>query len=447
MKRMDRFCLGGETTEYPFWGMVLVAALMLVSPFVSDLIPYVAFVICLYRIVRYDAKVFATDYCVMAPMMSLMRTTGGMTLVVWLCLFAALWYLIRGGLKADSALVWLLLLLNYLVLRMQLNITDFVLCFGHMAMFYVVLLKQDEVSAQRSIKAFVISLLLSSIYALALRNTWQLRSIVGQEGEAIWGTGILRFQGLLADPNYYMTLLIVGLVLLCKLKDSGMIKTWFFIVAGIALIGFGALTASKTFLLVLLLLVGAYVLWQFWNKKVFRGIFISLIAVGVSGYLLFSENSPFAVVLERLLAAENVSGLTTGRTDVYGQYLKKIFETPLSALLGYGLGANGLHKDPHNLILEIAYYLGVVGLGAIVGYTICLFRQMKLLTDQYNKQNFFAKYLPILFVGVLYFTLQGMFQSVFYAELFLVLLALLLIKRSEEEIAVDVPEGDICSQS
>lgn len=65
----------------------------------------------------------------------------------------------------------------------------------------------------------------------------------------------------------------------------------------------------------------------------------------------------------------NLTEFTTGRFDIWKSYLKKIFDSPKSALFGYGVGAPFIgewqgRKDwqPHNTIIQGLYYVGIVGL-------------------------------------------------------------------------------------
>ena len=83
--------LTGGTTEYPAFSMLLVIALILLSPFVTAYLCYAAFLICIYRMLRYNAKVFAKDYCILLPMTQLFRTTDGMTFLIWLLCQLEVW--------------------------------------------------------------------------------------------------------------------------------------------------------------------------------------------------------------------------------------------------------------------------------------------------------------------------------------------------------------------
>lgn len=431
---MDRFANRlriGDSTEYPVLGITLCMALLLVSPFVSSLIPLGVFAICLFRVVMYDPRVFARDYCLLIPVSSLLRTSGGMSLLIWLCLFAMIWYFIRGELKGSVSLVLLLALFNYLIIRMQMNVSDFVLCFGHMGMLYVVMQWLDGETAERGLKGFFLSLLISSVYALLLRDSARIAAIIGAEGEAIFGTGIYRFMGLFKDPNYYMTLLVLALAMLFQMKNCGRIRLPLFLVYFLCFTICGILTYSKTFFLMFVLLCGIFVVWQFWNRKIFKGIIFTLIAAAGALYLIYSEDSPFAVVMTRLTTAEDLGALTTGRTDVYAMYWASITEDMGTFLFGHGLAAEGLRKDPHNIYLEILYYVGFVGIVLYLSFCVAIFGSTARKAVGFRQQNVIAKYLVITMMAIMYFALNGMFQVIFHSEFFLVLLALMIVKKSE----------------
>lgn len=419
----------GRTTEYPAFSMLVVMALILLSPFVSTYLCYVAFVICIYRMVRYDAKVFAADYCILLPVTQVFRMTGGMTFLIWLCLAAAVWYFLKGKIRAIASLVFLLVLLNYLITRMQMNISDFVLCFGQVFILYVLLPEQDLESSECATKAFCWSLIFTSIYALVFRHTYQLLAIRGQESVAIWGTSITRFSGLIKDPNYYMTMLIAGMAALCKLKETGRIQSlWFWGQIAVMTV-FGIMTYSKAFFLMYLLLGGVYIMWQFWNKKLFKGMAFTTLGIVVGAYILFSENSPFAVVLERLTSSSSLSDITTGRSDLFVRYWSVITENMGNFLFGLGLKAPMLGKGTHMLYLEICYYVGFVGLILMLGFFVSMALSLQNRNPEAKKQSMIAKYAVVFIVAVQYFSLQGMFQVLTYGVFFVALLTIGITPR------------------
>lgn len=423
--------VGVQTTPYPWLSMAAAMMLIYLTPFVSSLCSVLAFAICIYRLVRYDAKVFAADYCILIPVIQIFRISGGVSLFVYLCLLAAVWHTIRGGFRSESPYILLIVLLNFLVARMQLNISGFVLCFGQMYLLCVLLPKQDGASAERAVKLFLASMILSSAYALLIRDTWQLYNVIGAEDEAIYGTGTYRFRGLFRDPNYYMTLLIVGLALLIKLRDCQRIEKLPFVLLAAVLMAFGILTYSKTFFLVLVILVLIYVAWQIRNGRYLFAFSMILLALVAGNYLLFADSSPFSVVMSRFLSANNVSDFTTGRSDVYMDYLEKIVDSAFSFFFGAGLAAESLYKDPHNIYIEIVYYTGAIGLVLFAAFFFSMVFVARSRVSGVRKQNIFAKYIVVVMMLVLYFTLHGMFEVIFYTGAFLALLSVMITKQQD----------------
>lgn len=428
---------GQETNEYPWMSIALAVMLLYMAPFVSRWLAVPSFLICLYRVLRYDARIFATDYGMLLPLVSLTNAPGTPSLLIYLCLLAAIWYIVKEGIHGYTSFVLLIALLNYLMTRMQLDINAFVLYFGQLFVLCVLLPKQDAQSAERTVKVFIASLIVSSVYSYLLRNTGPIRAISGDVSYAIWGTNIKRFKGLLQDPNYYMTLLVVGLVLLIKLRECGMLGAGEFVVQGLALSLFGALTYSKTFFLVFVLLGGIYVIWQFWSRKVIGGLVLTILALIALNFIVFSEASPFAVVIQRLLAADNISDLTTGRTEVYLYYWAEISSSGWSLLFGQGLAAEGLFKDPHNIYLEIMYYTGAFGLVLAAGVFLTLVHEANRRADLIGQQHIVARYAPLFMFLLLFVALHGMFQAVAHGELFLTILSLMITKKHN-----DLPEEE-----
>lgn len=420
--------IGGD---YPLGGIALAQALLYLTPFVSSLLPYVAFVICIYRVLRYDARVFATDFAILMPLTTLFQSPGGLSLLAYLCIFAAIRYVLRDGVQLNGTMVALLVLVNYLLARMHMQISKFALYFGQVFLICIIAPRQDQKSAERTATQFCASMLLSSVYALVFRNTSQIIAIRGNEVPAYWGSSFMRFQGIFNDPNYYMLLLVLGLALLIKLRDSNIIGRAYFFAAGFAMFAFGLLTYSKTFALAVALLGCIYVFWQFRNKKVVFGSFL-IAAVGIAiGIMMLLDVSPFEIIIARFTNASNISDLTTGRTLIYQRYWNEISESIGGIFFGLGLSAEGLDRDPHNLFLEVIYYTGIVGLVLIAWFYVGVGYQMSRKAMSAIKQNVFSKYVVLLMVVVVFVTLSGMFSVVSGGAFFLAFLSILITKKME----------------
>lgn len=421
------------TMEYPLGTMALALLLIYLAPFVSLYLCYAAFLICVCRVIAYSPRIFMGDCALLLPLVQIFSTPDGMSLLVYLYLFAAVWYLLHGSVRANSTIVWFLLLMIYMIARMQLAIAPYLLSFGQVFLMYALLPQQDSDSAVCATKLFCIGLLVSSVYALLLRDSVQLVQIIGEESPAIWGLSIMRFRGLIRDPNYYMTMLIVALALIMKLRDSEHIGRILFAVYIVLFSIFGVLTYSKTFFISFILLIGFYILWQFASRKLIWGCVLTLLAVVGLTVLLLAESSPFAIVLSRLNTANNLNELTTGRTAAYADYLEIITDNPVNFLFGKGLAADGLVKDPHNIYIEIMYYVGVVGLILYSGFFVSLLLSMRTAVRKGWNMSIIGKYIVLIMVMLLFFTLHGIFQTIAAGDFMMAFLSTLIVKNPQVE--------------
>lgn len=419
--------------EYPHLSIALATLLLYMAPFVSVWLAVPSFAICIYRTIRYDAKVFATDFVILLPLTSLTKVPNVPALLAYWILLAGIWCFVRGGMRKEISFMLLIVLANYLLTRMQMDVNSLALLLGSLFMTCLILPKQDEKSAERAVKMFITSLIISSIYAFLLRNTAPIRAICGADAYAFFGSNVKRFKGLFQDPNYYMTLVVVAIALLMKMKECNMVTMGQFLAQGLVLVTFGMLTYSKTFFLVFVLLAGMYVFWQFRSKKIVSGMVWTTLALACLAAILFVKNSPFEVIIERFTSAKSIRDLTTGRSELVLYYWRAITQDMKSFFFGKGLSATALWRDPHNIYLETVYYLGVVGFLLILSVFINLAREMKTRVSQIG-QHWISRYIVLLMMLILYCSLHGLFQVSFYGELFLAMLSLMLVKKQDKMI-------------
>lgn len=166
-----------------------------------------------------------------------------------------------------------------------------------------------------------------------------------------------RFCGLFRDPNYYTMLLIMSLIGLMTLYNAGQLHGSFFlyyVTVGL----FGAMTASKSFLLMYAAVSCVLALMRFKRKKLGWSI---LLIVSLTAMVLLSRlgyGTIFDSVLQRFGAGE----LTTGRADIWVEYLTYLGSNPLKLLLGSGIGAGYLAGyAAHNTYIDFLYYYGLLG--------------------------------------------------------------------------------------
>lgn len=412
--------------HYPIWGMLVIISVLAVAMFTTPYLTYFALLLFVFRVLRNDAFVFVTDFCVMIPIHMLFRDPGGMSLMVYLALFACVWHALRGGIYGNYPLVFFLLVLNYMILRMQTEVTKYALIISNILFLYIFIPYMDEKKSVLQAKAFCASLMLSSFVALLLRSTPQMIAIRGAESAAIWGTSWMRFQGFLKDPNYYMIQPLIGLALLMKLRDCRKISRGVFLFGGAALSLFGVLSYSKTFLLVYVVLLGVYILKQYHSGKAMYGGALIVFLVVLAFSLLLIDFSPLQVILDRIFGSKNLSDLTTGRTKYYAMYWKNITRDAKTFFFGNGYGAKTFRYVPHNLLLEIAFYSGMVGMVLMVLYVVSLLRLVERNACVAAKTPIWDKYIALIVFVCTYSTVAGMFEQTTYGELYLACLPIMI---------------------
>ena len=231
-----------DRLQYPIPGICAILTLIYLSPFVGAWLIYLAFSLCIYRLAKYDVRTFSIDYCCLISVAAVFVLPSGISFVVVLCLIAEVWFVIRDGLAINSALALLVLLVCYLLLRMQFAVSDFLLCVSQFIIIYLMLSFLDAQTIVLDIESFIINMVVSSAYALLLRKTPAITHMTGAEVAAYYGSSLTRFKGLFRDPNYYMSLVIMAIVLLTLLYIKKYTSRRAFLLSIACMLLFGALT-------------------------------------------------------------------------------------------------------------------------------------------------------------------------------------------------------------
>ena len=410
-----------DRLQYPIPGICAILTLIYLSPFVGAWLNYLAFSLCIYRLAKYDVRTFSIDYCCLISVAAVFVLPSGISFVVVLCLIAEVWFVIRDGLAINSALALLVLLVCYLLLRMQFAVSDFLLCVSQFIIIYLMLSFLDAQTIVLDIESFIINMVVSSAYALLLRKTPAITHMTGAEVAAYYGSSLTRFKGLFRDPNYYMSLVIMAIVLLTLLYIKKYTSRRAFLLSIACMLLFGALTYSKTFIL----LLGLY--WLLCLFYLIRGkryllAFIYIFATAFLAVIL--SDTLFATTLYRLTSASSVRELTTGRSILLEMYGREIISSPDILLFGNGMSAQLLKKGTHNLFLEIQYYVGLTGLILYLLYFGILTAQVQKKYAAGNAAARLFSYAPLIVFIAAFCSLQGMFSVSVYTLLYLSLISI-----------------------
>lgn len=411
---------------YPWRGMLAAVLIILLSPFTSSYLNIFAFLICLIRIERYGGIVFSTDYCVLSTVSLCFQLQNGVMLLPYLCLLAAIWFVCTDGLKVDASVIILIIQFDYLLLRMHGGYSNLVLCFSQLVLLRVIIRGQNHRTAALTAKAFCMALLVSSLYAYLFRAASPLVALKGSEAPAYWMSEQTRFYGLFRDPNYYMALLVVAIALLIKLRLKGELGRIPFVAILFCFAAFGVLTYSKSFAVLIAIVYGMYLLLLLKRRRFLLVLLLAVATALAIFILLQTDNSPLQAILYRFSSANNLDDLTTGRSELYARYINAINADARAFLLGHGLDAELLVRSPHNLYLEILYYLGSTGLGFFLVDTGIYIHSVHTETSGVKDQTFLLAYFPLITIAILFFSLAGMFSPQTYVMFFLAMMSMLI---------------------
>lgn len=195
------------------------------------------------------------------------------------------------------------------------------------------------------------------------------------------GAEVLRHAGLMPDPNFFTVLIVSALWFVYYEFNQEKITISEFIIRCAFMSFLGLMTMSKSCAL-LLLGFWIYVLLARNNIKIPAKVvlfFSFIIAMAV-----FAWTNPywFNDILYRFTGSGSeltADVFTTGRSKLWQLYIEKIFGG-LRWIFGYGLGAEYIDGSaPHNTIVQLLYYFGVVGTVLIVLLVRCSY--VSLLPD------------------------------------------------------------------
>lgn len=233
-----------------------------------------------------------------------------------------------------------------------------------MLLLYPILLSYltDKVDFEIATFFFSIGIISATIVSLAFSDNQNINNFVRVLADDRFS--VVRYCGFYADPNFYAAQIVaaIGCQLIVLLhKKTG---TFANILLVMGLVVCGATSVSKSFLICLfvIVLIWLYCLMKKNPTKLVKTLFYGAIIIGavlVSG--LFSDI--INQFITRLDASDNISSLTTGRAEIWKEYLLFFINNPAELFLGQGYTSvfNTVHKGSHNTIIQLIYQLGLVG--------------------------------------------------------------------------------------
>lgn len=209
---------------------------------------------------------------------------------------------------------------------------------------------------------------------------------------------VRRASGFYGDPNFYaaqISACLAGVQLLLSVEKNRK-KQISLLVILVLLLYFGLVSASKTFVFVVFCM---FLVWlpTLLGKHHFR-LVLGLLCAGLIILTSTAFQSLFQIIADRFSEGTKLSGLTTGRTDIWKEYLRGFIEYPTILIFGEGYSAVNLgHKSPHNTLIQLVYQFGLIGLPFVIAW---IFMSIRDFASQLGGVKIRLKYLMLMCVGV-----------------------------------------------
>lgn len=208
--------------------------------------------------------------------------------------------------------------------------------------------------------------------------------------------------GTAINPNTLGIICVLSLAGLLQLRLTRQNKK-IDIVLMILLLTLGALTASRTYLVCLILMVLLFILGQNGTVKKKIGFILSIAIVAVVALLLLKLFFPGT--FEYFVGRFNDDDITTGRDELMVAFHEFIMDNPNVLLFGIGLNNFGekvtniysvSNNVPHNSIQEVVIAWGIPGLIMVTMLIIMIVIE----TKKYGRRKTLISYIPLLIIIV-----------------------------------------------
>ncbi|MBE7047858.1 MAG: hypothetical protein E7393_00590 [Ruminococcaceae bacterium] len=224
-------------------------------------------------------------------------------------------------------------------------------------------LRTETINVNISIMSFALGIVFASILALMKDSLPYISMFVNDVLYRFAEDGYSsRFAGLQGNPNYYtMDIIVVLAVLITIMTYRETRRTHILCVVVLSI--FGLMSISKSFLISLVLLL---VFWLFLSIRQGGTKLTNFILVACIGSALvyFYAYDSINLYMQRFAvdSGSSLSDMTTGRTDIWKDYMNTIWHDPKILLFGNGLKSliyTG--RGAHNTYIEAFFSLGIVG--------------------------------------------------------------------------------------
>lgn len=255
---------------------------------------------------------------------------------------------------------------------------------------------------------FSLGIIVASLCAQAFAGMPNIRKFIRVDSYLT----IVRRCGFYGDPNFYTAQILAAMggvlsLLLQKMKKS---RTVLLSVILLFLLYCGFLSGSKSFVLVaavnlVLWLIGILKIRGKMGLKLFLLIGLFAVAVYIATSALFS--TLIEVLLTRFSFTKDLESFTTGRTTLWGNYIKELFSNAKVFFLGRGFANVKINdRASHSTIIQLFYQFGLIGLPVLIYWIVCFFRETNRTPEKIDLKKtivIIGAILPWLAIDALFF--------------------------------------------
>lgn len=329
------------------------------------------------------------------------------SLFAYIMILASLILIVRIRTFTAIQLIFICLFSVYLIIGMGDNFTTVLKMIMGVILFYFFVNTVKPNDFKNHIMAFSLGVIGSSFVGTFRDSLPQLSEYFKTEYTILNGSDVTdRFVGLNYDPNFYSMSVLFAIVLCLILLINKIGNKIFVLSIFISLIVFGFQSYSKMFLLSIIIIFIISIVYLSRSPKKMVAAIIVLFTLGTSVVMWLNQIGYIDIMTSRIFEGD----VSTGRFDIWKNYLNYLNSSPWTLFGGDGLGTKYLSVGgPHNTYIESIYFVGIVGsiiyLVTIISIFIC---------RKYNRKKQIINYLLLLVflvtIGVLgCFTINEMF--------------------------------------
>lgn len=340
----------------PDWLIKAVLVLCILLGTSIHLLAYAAFGLAILYLFAVDNERGINCMFFLLPFASIFKaSSGGSSFFTYLTIFIALKLIVtKMNINRRFLLTWIILLgFQIAGCRLQLSLlikqaSILLLIYGY---FH---------SCRVDSKNIVLNLAFGMLLSCAAANMTAIFPGISDYMRVVRAYEIssdtYRFIGLYSDPNYLSEALILICMMLFIFIQQKRIGVGYWLVIGMLLV-FGAQTLSKSYFLMLAVILGLYIIIAIKQRD--SNVLLGFL-LGFAVLLGLFLNGRLTALNSILLRFSSEYDLTTGRTEIWKEYIETLISNPLKLTVGFGIGSSP-KQMAHNTFLELLYHYGIIG--------------------------------------------------------------------------------------